>query len=100
FDLSAYDLVLSSSHCVAKGVITGPDQLHVSYVHTPARYAWDARGEYLQRKGPLSGLKGLVAGGALHRFRTWDARTANGVDHFVANSEFIARRIEKAYRRP
>jgi glycosyltransferase involved in cell wall biosynthesis len=100
FDLSDYDLVISSSHCVAKGVITGPDQLHLSYVHTPVRYAWDAQHEYLAGAGMTSGLKSMLARWMLHKLRTWDVRTANGVDHFVANSEFIARRIEKTYRRP
>ncbi len=99
FDLTGYDLVISSSHCVAKGVITGPDQLHVSYVHTPARYAWDAQTEYLGSSGgfrPAHWLAQL----SLHKFRQWDVRSANGVDSFVANSRFIARRIQKTYRRP
>jgi glycosyltransferase involved in cell wall biosynthesis len=100
FDLSDYDLVISSSHCVAKGVITGPDQLHLSYVHTPVRYAWDAQHEYLAGAGMTTGVKSMLARWMLHKLRTWDVRTANGVDHFVANSEFIARRIEKTYRRP
>ena len=100
FDLSAYDLVISSSHCVAKGVITGPDQLHVSYVHTPMRYAWDAQHEYLAGAGLNRGLRGLLARWMLHKLRLWDVRSANGVDAFVANSDFIARRIEKTYRRP
>jgi glycosyltransferase involved in cell wall biosynthesis len=100
FDLSDYDLVLSSSHCVAKGVITGPDQLHLSYVHTPVRYAWDAQHEYLAGAGLNRGLKSMLARWMLHKLRMWDVRSANGVDHFAANSEFIARRIEKTYRRP
>ncbi len=100
FDLSAYDLVISSSHCVAKGVITGPDQLHVSYVHTPMRYAWDAQHEYLAGAGLNRGVRGMLARWMLHKLRLWDVRSANGVDTFVANSEFVARRIEKAYRRP
>jgi glycosyltransferase involved in cell wall biosynthesis len=100
FDLSDYDLVISSSHCVAKGVITGPDQLHVSYVHTPVRYAWDAQHEYLTGARLERGPKSMLARWMLHKLRIWDVRSANGVDHFVANSEFIARRIEKTYRRP
>jgi glycosyltransferase involved in cell wall biosynthesis len=96
FDLSAYDLVISSSHCVAKGVLTGPDQLHVSYVHTPMRYAWDAQHEYLRG---LGGVRGSLARCMLHKLRAWDARSANGVDSLVANSRFIAARIEKAYGR-
>jgi glycosyltransferase involved in cell wall biosynthesis len=98
-DLSAYDLVISSSHCVAKGVLTGPDQLHVSYVHTPMRYAWDAQHEYLAGAGLERGLRGWLARWMLHKLRIWDARTAHGVDAFVANSHFIARRIWKTYGR-
>ncbi len=99
FDLSAYDLVISSSHAVAKGVITGPSQLHISYVHSPMRYAWDLQHQYLREAGLDQGLKSGLARYMLHRMRIWDTRTAAGVDVFVANSRFIARRIEKAYRR-
>ncbi|ANJ67606.1 glycosyl transferase family 1 [Halothiobacillus diazotrophicus] len=98
-DLSSYDLVISSSHAVAKGVLTGPDQLHVSYVYTPIRYAWDLQHQYLRESGLDRGLKGWVAKWMLHRIRMWDARTANGVDRFIADSGFIARRIWKVYRR-
>ncbi len=98
-DLSAYDLVLSSSHAVAKGVITGPHQLHISYVHSPMRYAWDLQHQYLNEAGLTRGLKSAVARLLLHYLRLWDLRTAHGVDHFVANSRFIARRIQKVYRR-
>ena len=98
-DVSAYDIVVSSSHAVAKGVITGPSQLHVSYVYTPMRYAWDLQHEYLRaaglERGPLSWAARLV----LHRLRQWDVRTANGVDVFLADSAHVARRIRKAYRR-
>ena len=99
FDLSGYDLVLSSSHAVAKGVLVGPDQLHVSYVHSPLRYAWDMQAEYLRDAGLAHGPKGALVRWLLHRLRNWDARSANGVDVLVANSRFIARRIEKCYRR-
>ena len=99
FDLSKYDLVLSSSHAVAKGVITGPGQLHISYVHSPMRYAWDLQFQYLKEADLETGLKGWAARYLLHRMRRWDAGTANGVDHFVANSKFIAKRIWKVYRR-
>lgn len=98
-DLSSYDLVISSSHAVAKGVLTGPDQLHVSYVYTPIRYAWDLQHQYLRESGLDRGLKGWVAKWMLHRIRMWDVRTANGVDRFIADSGFIARRIWKVYRR-
>ncbi|HBG05166.1 MAG: glycosyl transferase family 1 [Geobacteraceae bacterium GWC2_58_44] len=99
FDLSGYDLVLSSSHAVAKGVLTGPNQLHISYVHSPIRYAWDLQHQYLRETGLDKGMKGWLAKCLLHVIRNWDVRTANGVDCFVANSRFIARRIEKVYRR-
>jgi glycosyltransferase involved in cell wall biosynthesis len=98
-DLSGYDLVLSSSHCVAKGVLTGPDQLHISYVHTPMRYAWDGQHEYLAGSKFGRGMRGWFSRWMLHKLRIWDARTAAGVDSFVANSRFIARRIWKTYRR-
>ena len=99
FDLSRYDLVLSSSHAVAKGVITGPDQLHISYVHSPMRYAWDLQFQYLKEANLERGLRGWTTRYLLHRIRRWDVGTANGVDHFVANSNFIARRVWKVYRR-
>lgn len=98
-DLSAYDLIISSSHAVAKGVLTGPDQLHISYVHSPIRYAWDLQHQYLRESKLEKGVKGWIAKWLLHKIRLWDSRTGNGVDHFVANSRFIARRIKKAYRR-
>src|SRR3990167_4401619 len=99
-DVSGYDLVISSSHAVAKGVITGPDQTHVSYVHSPMRYAWDLQHQYLKESGLDNKAHGWLARYFLHKLRLWDLRSANGVDHFIANSDFIARRIEKTYRRP
>jgi len=98
-DLSGYDLVISSHHAVAKGVITGPDQLHISYVHSPMRYAWDMQAQYLQQSGLDRGLKSLYAKWMLHSLRGWDRTSAAGVDVFIANSSYIARRIRKAYRR-
>lgn len=98
-DVSEHDIILSSSHAVAKGVLTGPDQLHISYVHSPIRYAWDLQHQYLREAGLDKGLKGLLAKWLLHKVRIWDCRTVNGVDHFIANSEFIARRIKKVYGR-
>jgi len=99
FDLSEYNLIISSSHAFAKGVITGPYQLHISYVHTPIRYAWDLQEEYLKKSGFHKGLKGFLARWLLYKVRIWDIRTANLVDEFVANSRFIAQRIRKYYRR-
>lgn len=98
-DLSSYDLVISSSHAVAKGVLTSPNQLHISYVHSPIRYAWDLQHQYLREANLETGLKSLLARWFLHQMRIWDTRTANGVDAFIANSKFIARRIHKVYRR-
>jgi glycosyltransferase involved in cell wall biosynthesis len=99
FDVSAYDLVLSSSHAVAKGVLTGPDQLHICYCYSPIRYAWDLQHRYLQEANLTKGLKGAIARSVLHYLRLWDARTANGVDFFIGISQFISRRIWKVYRR-
>lgn len=99
FDLSGYDLVISSSYAVAKGVITGPDQLHLCMCYSPIRYAWDLQHQYLRESGLDHGLKGWLAKWMLHRIRLWDVRTANGVDHFIAISRFISRRIQKVYRR-
>lgn len=98
-DMSGYDIILSSSHAVAKGVLTGPDQLHISYVHSPIRYAWDLQHQYLEETGLTTGAKSWMARVLLHYMRLWDSRTASGVDKFVANSKFIARRVRKVYGR-
>nr|WP_314420593.1 glycosyltransferase family 4 protein [uncultured Erwinia sp.] len=98
-DVSKHDIILSSCHAVSKGVLTGPDQLHISYVHSPIRYAWDLQHQYLREAGLDRGMKGMLAKLMLHKIRNWDYRTANGVDHFVANSKFISRRIKKVYGR-
>ena len=100
FDLSGYDVVLSSSHAVAKGVLTHSNQLHIAYVHTPIRYAWDLYHQYLRESGLDGGLKGMLAKYFLHKIRLWDASTANRVDRYVANSRYIARRIKKTYSKP
>jgi len=99
FDLTGYDLVISSSSSVAKGVVTGPDQVHVSYTHSPMRYAWDLQFQYLRESNLLRGVKSAMARTILHYMRIWDTRTAHGVDHFLANSAFVARRIRKVYGR-
>ena len=99
FDLSSYDLVISSSAAVAKGVITGPDQLHICMCYSPMRYAWDLTHQYLKESGLTSGPKSWIARYLLHRLRKWDLGTANGVDEFIAISHFIERRIHKVYRR-
>ncbi|UTR06079.1 glycosyltransferase family 4 protein [Alkalihalobacillus sp. LMS6] len=98
-DVSEYDVIISSSHAVAKGIITGPDQLHISYVHSPIRYAWDLQHQYFKEANLNKGLKGIIAKSIMHYMRIWDYRTANGVDYFLSNSEFIGKRIKKVYGR-
>ncbi|WP_409281871.1 glycosyltransferase family 4 protein [Pseudomonas defluvii] len=98
-DLSGYDLIISSSHAVAKGVITGPDQLHICYCHSPIRYAWDMQAQYLAEASLDKGVKSYLARLILHKIRNWDARTANNVEFFVSNSDYIGRRIKKIYKR-
>jgi glycosyltransferase involved in cell wall biosynthesis len=99
FDLAGYDLVISSNHAVAKGVLTGPKQVHVSYVHSPMRYAWDLQAQYLRESGLETGLKSAYVRWLMHKIRLWDHSSAAGVDQFVANSHYVARRIQKTYRR-
>lgn len=99
FDMQPYDLIISSSHCVAKGVLTHPDQLHISYCYTPVRYAWDLMHQYLRESGLNKGLKGCFAKMVLHYLRGWDIHASRRVDHFVAISHYVARRIQKFYGR-
>lgn len=98
-DVSAYDLVISNSHAVAKGVITHSNQLHLCYCHSPSRYGWDLYHQYLRESGLHQGLKGAMAKLFLHYFRLWDLSTINRIDAFAANSQYIADRIHKVYRR-
>lgn len=97
-DLSEFDLIVSSSHAVAKSVIPRPGALHISYVHTPMRYVWDLFDQYFNREGmgsvQLAMIRLLAA-----RLRRWDARTASRVRHFIANSQYIAERIQRCYGR-
>lgn len=97
-DVSRYDVVISSSYAVAKGIITRPGQLHVCYCHTPIRYAWDLQHQYLKEAG-LTGIRSLLPRAILHYIRNWDARSAAGVDLFLTNSMFVGQRIQKFYRR-
>ena len=99
FDLGKYDLIISSSYAVAKGVLTGPNQLHICYCHSPMRYAWDLQHQYLRESKIESSLKGLIARMFLHYLRMWDGTNHQRVDHFIANSRFVQKRIEKFYRR-
>lgn len=99
FDLSKYDVILSSSHAVAKGAITSATQLHICYCHTPIRYAWDFYHQYLIESNLKRGIKSFIAKSVLHYIRLWDYQAAQRVDHFIANSKYIARRIKKNYGR-
>ncbi|MEL6929148.1 MAG: glycosyltransferase [Cyanobacteria bacterium J06600_6] len=98
-DLNHYDVILSSSHAVAKGVLTNPHQLHICYCHTPMRYAWDLTFDYLNGDRKGKGIQGLIARYILHRMRSWDVISANRVDYFIANSSHTAKRIWRCYRR-
>ena len=99
-DVSSADLIVSSSHAFAKGVITRGDQLHVSYVYSPMRYAWDLHREYLRDYKLERGIKGVLARYVFHRLRLWDRQTANNVDLFMAISRHVQDRIWRTYRRP
>lgn len=99
-DLRAYNIILSSSHTVAKGILTSPDQLHICYCHTPMRFAWDLTFDYLRTSKLGHGLQGILTRYLLHRMRQWDVLAANRVDYFIANSQNTARRIWRCYRRP
>ncbi len=98
FDLDQYDIVISSSHSCAKGIITKPSTLHISYCHSPMRYAWEYSQKYINEYSMSSFLKRFVPL-FMHDIRIWDRLTADRVDHFVANSQYIAQRIQKYYRR-
>lgn len=98
-NLSAYDVIISNSHAIAKGVITGPHQLHMSYINSPMRYAWDLQHQYLQEANLTRGIKSLLARFLLYRMRFWDKLSADRPDCLIANSNFIASRIQKIWRR-
>ena len=98
-DLREYDVILSSSHAVAKGILTSPHQLHICYCHTPMRYAWDLTFDYLNNSSMGKGIPGIFTKYLLHRLREWDVISANRVDYFIANSKHTARRIWRCYRR-
>ena len=99
-DLRPYDVILSSSHAVAKGVLTGPQQLHICYCHAPMRYAWNLTFDYLRNNRLGRGLPGILTRYLLHHLRQWDVLSANRVDYFIANSRNTARQIWRCYRRP
>lgn len=97
FDLSDYDLVISSSHSTAKGVLTHADQMHICYCHTPMRYAWDLYQQYLREARLKSGLRGIMAKFFLHYLRMWDTQSSARVNAYLANSQYVARRIKQLY---
>jgi len=99
FDFGKYEMVVSSSRWFAKGIITGPDQLHICYLHAGMRHLWDGQAAYLSQAGVDSGAAKWLVRAALHRLRGWDYRSAATVDHFVTGSRAMARRVEKIYRR-
>lgn len=99
FDLNEYDLIISSSSSVAKGVLTRPDQLHISYVYSPVRYAWDLYAQYLKESKLEKGVKGFLVKYFLHKLRLWDYSTANRPDHYIAISKYVAQRIKKIYNK-
>ena len=98
-DMSAYDIILSSSYYVAKGVLSSPDQVHISYVHTPVRYAWHLQHQYLKEMRLERGFGSFLARVMLHYMRIWDLRSAVGVDTFIANSSYVARQVNRLYGR-
>ncbi len=99
-DLRSYDVILSSSHAVAKGILTAPQQMHICYCHTPMRYIWDLTFDYLRSSRMGRGPQGLITRYLLHWLRQWDTLSANRVDYFIANSQHTANRIWRCYRRP
>lgn len=99
FDLREYDVLVSSSSCVSKGILKRADQLHVCYCYTPMRYAWDLYFDYLDDFNLKRGVKKWMAKLTLHYLRMWDYQSANRVDHFVAISNFVAKRIKSIYGR-
>ena len=99
FDLSDYDLIISSSYCVAKGVLVNSSQIHICYCHSPVRYAWDLHHQYIREAGLKTGIKGFIVKYFLSKLRIWDVSSSNRVDHFISNSDYIKKRIEKVYRR-
>ncbi len=100
FDLRGYNTIISSSYAVAKGVLTSSDQLHICYCHSPMRYVWDLTFEYLDAAGLKGGFRSFLVRSIFHYVRLWDAMSSLRVNHFIANSHYIAHRIEKCYNRP
>jgi len=92
-DLSSYDIIISSSHAVAKGIKKKENQMHITYCHSPMRYAWDQAEHYLY------GFKGITAKLFISYLRKWDLKSASNVDFFIANSHHIAEKVKRIYKR-
>lgn len=99
FNVSDADLIISSSSSVAKGILTHSNQLHICYCHTPMRYIWDLYFEYLELNRLNKGIKGFLTKLFFHKIRNWDLLHSVRVDHFIANSKNVAKRIEKIYQK-
>lgn len=99
FNISDYNLIISSSHSVAKGVRTNKTQLHICYCHSPMRYAWDEADYYLTQANLTKGLKGILARKMVDYLRKWDLKSADNVNYFIANSAHIAKKIKRIYNR-
>lgn len=98
FDLTQYDIVISSSHSCAKGIITKPETLHISYCHSPMRYAWENSQTYIKEYQTSFFIKKL-APFLIHKLRIWDKLSSDRVDSFIANSKHVQKRIRKYYRK-
>lgn len=98
-DLSEYDLIISSSHAVTKGIKTRYNQLHISYCHSPMRYAWDNSKQYLAEANADKGLKGKLANGVINYLRKWDLATSARPNYLITNSNFIAQKLKRIYNR-
>lgn len=99
FDLRGYDIIISSSHCVAKGILTKANQLHICYCHSPIRYVWDMYNEYLEESNLTKGIKSWLVRYLLHRIRKWDMLSSFRVDYYISNSDYVGQRIKETYRR-
>lgn len=99
FNLSGYDVIISSSHALAKGVNKRAGQLHICYCHTPMRYIWDLQPQYLRETGLDRGMSGAMVKAFLNYLKRWDVSTSKGVNYFISNSCYIKDRIKRAYAR-
>lgn len=98
-NFSKYDVIISSSHAVTKGIRNKPHQLHISYCHSPMRYIWDEAETYFEAAKLNSGLKKIIANAALNYLRKWDLKTAQRPDFLIANSKYITEKLKRIYNR-